>query len=77
MASQRRQNLFGMLGLSRLPWASRVYLVLVFTFAGLVFLSSLFGLAGPLGPVAVECLKTALAALLGALTQSARPGGAS
>lgn len=69
-----RRNLFEILGLARLPWAARVHLVLVFLFAVLVLLSSLLTLANPLGTVAVECLKMAVAALLGALSQSPRQG---
>lgn len=69
MASRRRRNLFETLGLSKLPWMTRTYLVLLFTFAGLALLSSLPIFAAPLRFVAIEGLKMVLAALLGALSQ--------
>src|SRR4051794_14485637 len=67
--ARRRRNLFETLGLSMLPWTARIYLVLLFTFAGLALLSSLPIFADPLRLVAVEGLKMLLAALLGALSQ--------
>jgi hypothetical protein len=48
---------------------ARVYLVLVFMFAGLALLSSLPVFVDPLRLMAVEGLKMVLAALLGALSQ--------
>lgn len=67
--SKRTQNLFEALGLSRLPSNARIYLVLVFTFAGLAILSALPFFSGQLAAVSIEGLKMVLAALLGALSQ--------
>ena len=67
--AKRRRNLFEALGLARLPSIPRVCLLLVFTFLGLAFLSSLPVFEGsPLETLAVEGLKTVLAALLGSLS---------
>jgi len=63
-------DIFAAMGLSSLPWITRVYLVLVFVFAVLVLLSSLPPFTANLGTVASESLKMVLAALLGALSQS-------
>jgi hypothetical protein len=65
-----KMDIFTAIGLSSLPWVTRVYLVLVFVFAILVLLSSLPALAANLGAVASEGLKMVLAALLGALSQA-------
>lgn len=75
MAKRRRKDLFEVLGLARLPSMPRVYLVLIFTFLGLALLSSLPVFEGSsLGTLAVEGLKTVLAALLGSLSQLGQGG---
>lgn len=69
MGTRRMQNLFEALGLPRLPRTARIYLVLVFTFAGLALISSLPFFSVQLGLVSVEGLKTVLAAFLGIPSQ--------
>jgi hypothetical protein len=70
-AAKEGRDFFMILGLPQLPWVTRTYLVLVFIFAVLILFSCLPPFSEHLEPVASEGLKTVLAALLGALSQSA------
>lgn len=70
MENKHRRGMFAFLGLTRLPWVARVYLILVFMFTALVILSAWPVLGTPLGPIASESLKMVLAALVGALSQA-------
>lgn len=69
---KQERDLFARLGLANLPWATRVYLILLVIFASMLMLSSLPALDLGMGPAAAEGLKTVLAALLGALSQADR-----
>jgi hypothetical protein len=70
MGMRRHTDIFEVLGLARLPWITRVYLLLVFMFTLLLLLSGAFAFNAQIGLIASDSLKMALAALLGALTQA-------
>ena len=65
-----RADVFSSLGLARIPWVIRVYLVLVSAFGALVLLSVTPLVSGALLSLASDGLKMVLAALLGALSQA-------
>lgn len=70
---KRRPNIFELVGLDEAPWAIRIYILVVFGFLLLLIVASALPVAlgfARLGEVASDGLKTALAALLGALSQA-------